>query len=164
MKIATIPDNEKERLEALRALLILDTPPEQRFDRITEFAASEFDVPIALISLVDENRQWFKSKVGLDVCETSRDLAFCAHALHSTQPLIVPNALEDDRFHDNPLVSGPPHIRFYTGAPLVLPSGQIAGTLCLIDMQPRQLDEIELSILGTLRDLAVSELQERGQQ
>lgn len=163
MKIATIPDNEKERLTALRELLILDTPPEQRFDRITEFAASEFEVPIALISLVDENRQWFKSRVGIDICETSRDLAFCAHALHSTELLIVPDALEDERFCDNPFVTGPPHIRFYTGAPLVLSSGLIAGTLCLIDMQPRELDKIELAILGTLRDLAVAELQERGQ-
>lgn len=164
MKKAPIPDNEQERLAALHALLILDTPPEQRFDRITEFAASEFDVPIVLISLVDENRQWFKSSVGLDVCETSRDLAFCAHALHSTEPLIIHDTLDDERFSDSPLVSGPPHIRFYTGAPLVLPSGLIAGTLCLIDTQPRMLDEVELSILATLRDLAVLELQERGQQ
>lgn len=163
MKPAPIPENEKERLAALHALLILDTPPEQRFDRITAFAASEFDVPIALISLVDESRQWFKSKFGLDVCETSRDLAFCAHALHSTEPLIVPDALEDERFFDNPAVTGAPHVRFYTGAPLVLPSGLIAGTLCIIDTQPRQLDATDLAILGTLRDLAVLELIERGQ-
>jgi len=162
MKTAPIPENEKERLAALRALLILDTPPEQRFDRITQFAASEFDVPIVLISLVDENRQWFKSRVGLDICETSRDLAFCAHALHSTEPLIVPNTLDDERFFDHPLVVGPPHIRFYIGAPLVLPSGLIAGTLCLIDMQARELDETDYAILGTLRDLAVGELIERG--
>ena len=163
MKSAPIPENEKERLAALHALLILDTPPEQRFDRITAFAASEFDVPIALISLVDENRQWFKSTFGLDVCATSRDLAFCAHALHSTEPLIVPDALEDERFFDNPAVTGAPHVRFYTGAPLVLPSGLIAGTLCIIDTQPRQLDATDLAILGTLRDLAVLELIERGQ-
>lgn len=162
MKTAPIPENEKERLAALRALLILDTPPEQRFDRITQFAANEFDVPIVLISLVDENRQWFKSKVGLDVCETSRDLAFCAHALHSKEPLIVPNTLNDERFFDHPLVVGPPHIRFYIGAPLVLPSGLIAGTLCLIDTQARELDETDYAILGTLRDLAVGELIERG--
>lgn len=161
MKTAPIPDNEKERLAALHALLILDTPPEQRFDRITEFAAGEFEVPIVLISLIDENRQWFKSSVGLDVCETSRDIAFCAHALLSPEPLIIPDTLEDERFRDNPLVSGPPHIRFYTGAPLVLASGVIAGTLCLIDTKPRQLDEVEFAILGTLRDLVVSELRER---
>lgn len=162
MKIAPIPHNEKERLAALQALLILDTPPEQRFDRITAFAAAEFEVPIVLISLVDEERQWFKSCVGLDVCETSRDLAFCAHALLSPATLIVPDALEDERFRDNPLVTGPPHIRFYTGAPLVLAPGVIAGTLCLIDTRPRLLDEIELAILSTLRDLAVIELKERG--
>lgn len=161
MKTATLPPNETERLAALHALLILDTPPEQRFDRITEFAASEFEVPIALISLVDENRQWFKAKVGLDVCETSRDLAFCAHALHSTEPLIVPDTLDDERFFDSPLVVGAPHIRFYVGAPLVLPSGLIAGTLCLIDTQPRQPDATDLAILATLRDLAVKELIER---
>ncbi|HEU6455988.1 MAG TPA: GAF domain-containing protein [Roseateles sp.] len=163
MKTAPLPPNEKERLAALHALLILDTPPEQRFDRITEFAASEFDAPIALISLVDENRQWLKSRVGLDVCETSRDVAFCAHALLSTEPLVVPDTLKDERFADNPLVVGMPHIRFYTGAPLVLPSGLIAGTLCIIDTKPREVDATDLAILGTLRDLAVSELLERGQ-
>lgn len=163
MKTAPLPPNEKERLAALHALLILDTPPEQRFDRITEFAASEFDAPIALISLVDENRQWLKSRVGLDVCETSRDVAFCAHALLSTEPLVVPDTLKDERFADNPLVVGMPHIRFYTGAPLVLPSGLIAGTLCIIDTKPRDVDATDLAILGTLRDLAVNELLERGQ-
>lgn len=163
MKTAPLPPNEKERLAALHALLILDTPPEQRFDRITEFAASEFDAPIALISLVDENRQWLKSRVGLDVCETSRDVAFCAHALLSREPLVVPDTLKDERFADNPLVVGMPHIRFYTGAPLVLPSGLIAGTLCIIDTKPRDVDATDLAILGTLRDLAVNELLERGQ-
>lgn len=163
MKTAPLPPNEKERLAALHALLILDTPPEQRFDRITEFAASEFDAPIALISLVDENRLWLKSRVGLDVCETSRDVAFCAHALLSTDPLVVPDTLKDERFADNPLVVGMPHIRFYTGAPLVLPSGLIAGTLCIIDTKPREVDATDLAILGTLRDLAVGELLERGQ-
>lgn len=162
MKTAPLPPNEKERLAALHALLILDTPPEQRFDRITEFAASEFDAPIALISLVDENRQWFKSKVGLDVCETSRDLAFCAHALLSSAPLIIPDTLKDERFADNPLVLGPPHIRFYTGMPLLMSSGLAAGTLCVIDTKPRELDATDLAILTTLRDLAVNELLERG--
>jgi GAF domain-containing protein len=162
MKTAPLPPNEKERLAALHALLILDTPPEERFDRIAEFAAREFDAPIALISLIDENRQWFKAKVGIDVCETSRDLAFCAHALLSTEPLIIPDTLKDERFHDNPLVTGSPYIRFYTGAPLVLPSGTIAGTLCIIDTQPRELDETDLAILATLRDLAVNELLDRG--
>lgn len=161
MKIAPLPPNEKQRLAALHALLILDTPPEQRFDRIAEFAASEFDAPIALISLVDENRQWFKSRVGLDVCETSRDLAFCAHALLSSAPLVIPDTLKDERFADNPLVLGPPHIRFYAGTPLLLPSGLAAGTLCIIDTKPREIDATDLAILATLRDLAVNELLER---
>ncbi|MDE2600558.1 MAG: GAF domain-containing protein [Rhodocyclaceae bacterium] len=162
MKIAPLPSNEKERLLALHALLILDTPPEQRFDRITEFAAAEFEVPICLISLVDENRQWFKSRIGIDVCETPRSLSFCAYALHSDATLVVPDTLKDPRFFDHPLVVEPPHLRFYAGAPLVLPSGLVAGTLCLADMQPRQLDALDLSILATLRDLAVNEMLERG--
>lgn len=163
MKTAPLPPNEAQRLAALHALLILDTPPEQRFDRITEFAAAEFDVPICLISLVDEDRQWFKSRVGIDVCETPRSLSFCAYALHSSETLVVPDTHADERFADHPVVVDPPHLRFYAGAPLVLPSGLIAGTLCLADMQPRQLDELDLSILATLRDLAVNELIERGQ-
>jgi GAF domain-containing protein len=163
MKIAPLPPNETQRLAALHALLILDTPPEQRFDRITEFAAREFDAPIALISLLDENRQWFKSKVGLDVCETSRDLAFCAHALLCNEALIIPDTLKDERFADNPLVTGPPHIRFYAGTPLLLPSGLAVGTLCIIDTKPREIDPTDISILATLRDLVVIELLERGQ-
>lgn len=163
MKIAPLPANESERLAALHALLILDTPPEQRFDRITEFAASEFEAPIALISLIDEKRQWFKSRVGLEACETSRDVAFCAHALLSAEPLVIPDAREDERFADNPLVIGPPHIRFYAGTPLLLPSGFSAGTLCIIDTKPREIDAIDLAILETLRDLVVNELQQREQ-
>src|SRR5690606_22106638 len=110
MKTAPIPHNEKERLAALHALLILDTPPEQRFDRITEFAAAEFDAPICLISLVDENRQWFKSRIGIDVCETPRSLSFCAYALHSTETLVVPDTHADERFADHPVVVDPPHL------------------------------------------------------
>ncbi|HTJ96774.1 MAG TPA: GAF domain-containing protein [Rhodocyclaceae bacterium] len=163
MKTPLIPVNDKERLAALHALLILDTPPEERFDRIVQFAASEFDMPIVLVSFVDENRQWFKARVGLDVCETPREQAFCAHAIHSTEPLLVPDTLKDERFFDHPLVIGAPHIRSYSGAPLVLPSGMIAGTLCLIDTKPHELDKMDLSILGTLRDLVVQELTEREQ-
>lgn len=163
MKTAPLPPDETQRLAALHALLILDTPPEQRFDRITEFAAREFDAPIALISLLDENRQWFKSKVGLEVCETSRDLAFCVHALLCNEALIIPDTLKDERFADNPLVTGPPHIRFYAGTPLLLPSGLAVGTLCIIDTKPREIDPTDISILATLRDLVVIELLERGQ-
>lgn len=155
---ASLPDNEQERLALLHAMLLLDTPPEQRLDKIVEFAAAEFNVPICLISLVDSERQWFKAKIGLDACETARDISFCAHALHSEQILLVPDALLDARFHDNPLVSGPPHIRFYAGAPLACKDGLVIGTLCLIDTVPRTLDTVEQAILGSLRELAVLEL------
>lgn len=158
MKAAPIPEHDQQRLQALRELLILDTPAEERFDKLVAFAAGEFDVPIALISLVDENRQWFKAKVGLAVCETSREISFCGHALASSDFLVVPDTLADERFNDNPLVTGTPFIRFYAGAPLVLPSGHVAGTLCLIDQKPRTLDPLDLSILGALRDLALQEL------
>jgi GAF domain-containing protein len=158
MQAPALPDNETERLAALYALLILDTPPEQRFDKIVDFAASEFDVPIALLSLIDRERQWFKASIGLDVCETGRDISFCGHAILARDIMVVPDALEDPRFADNPLVTGEPGIRFYAGAPLVLPSGAALGTLCLIDRRPRTLDAMELGILATLRDLAVLEL------
>lgn len=158
MQAAPLPDNEAERLAALYALLILDTPPEQRFDKIVEFASAEFDVPIALLTLVDRARQWFKASTGVDVCETGRDISFCGHAILAPDIMVVPDALEDPRFADNPLVTGEPGIRFYAGAPLVLPSGAALGTLCLIDRRPRTLDAMELGILATLRDLAVLEL------
>jgi len=153
-----MPDNEQERLALLHALLLLDTPPEQRLDKIVEFASTEFEVPICLISLVDANRQWFKARVGLAVCETGRDISFCAHALGSDAVLMIPDALQDPRFHDNPLVTGAPHIRFYAGAPLILRDGLAIGTLCLIDIRPRTLDTVALAILRSLRDLVVMEL------
>jgi GAF domain-containing protein len=163
MQAAPLPDNEAERLAALHALLILDTPPEQRFDKIAEFAASEFDVPIALISLIDRERQWFKARVGLPVCETGRDISFCGHAILAPGIMVVSDALLDPRFADNPLVTGEPGIRFYAGAPLTMPSGAALGTLCLIDRRPRTLDAMELGILSTLRDLAVLELGRTGE-
>ena len=158
MHIAAKPDNEAARLAALHELLILDTPPEERFDRIAQFAAAEFDVPIVLITLLDTERQWFKARVGTDACETGRDISFCSHAILRDDIMVVDDALDDPRFADNPLVTGAPHIRFYAGAPLALPSGLRLGTLCLIDRRPRTLDALELGILGTLRDLAVMEL------
>lgn len=153
-----VPANEKERLALLREMLLLDTPPERRLDRIVEFASTEFAVPICLISLVDSDRQWFKARIGVEACETPRDMSFCGHALASDQVLLVPDALLDERFHDNPLVSGPPHIRFYAGAPLVCKDGLAIGTLCLIDTRPRTLDPVEQAILESLRDLALIEL------
>lgn len=158
MTPAPIPDDDDLRLQALRELLILDTPPEERFDRIVAFASQEFDVPIALVSLVDRDRQWFKARIGLAACETGRDISFCGHAIVGHDTLLVPDAHADPRFADNPLVLGPPHLRFYAGAPLALPGGPVVGTLCLIDSRPRQLDRTDLAILGSLRDLVVQEL------
>ncbi|HEY8878739.1 MAG TPA: GAF domain-containing protein [Roseateles sp.] len=161
---APIPANDVDRLRVLRELLILDTPPEERFDRIVEFAASEFDMPIVLISLIDEQRQWFKARVGLDTCETSREISFCGHAILQRDLFEVLDAALDPRFADNPLVVGAPFIRFYIGAPLALPGGATIGTLCLIDTQPRHFDMLDRSILGTLRDLVVAELIGQGEK
>lgn len=158
MIAAPIPADDERRLKALRDILILDTPPEERFDRVVRFAADEFDMPIVLVSLVDARRQWFKARVGLNACETERETSFCGHAILHSDILVVEDALDDDRFHDNPLVVGEPHVRFYAGAPLQLPGGEIVGTLCLVDHQPRILDAVDRAILGSLRDLVVSEL------
>jgi GAF domain-containing protein len=161
---APVPANDAERLRVLHELLILDTPPEERFDRIVEFAASEFDMPIALISLIDEQRQWFKARVGLDTCETSREISFCGHAILQSDLFEVLDAALDPRFADNPLVVGAPFIRFYIGAPLALPGGATIGTLCLIDTQPRHFDMLDRAIFGTLRDLVVAELIGQGEK
>ena len=158
MIAAPLPSDDAQRLQALRELLILDTPPEERFDRVVRFAAEEFDMPIVLVSLVDAKRQWFKARVGLDACETGRDISFCGHVVVQTEVMVVPDALLDERFFDNPLVTGAPNLRFYAGAPLQLPAGQIVGTLCLIDRVPRRLDAVDEAILGSLRDLVASEL------
>lgn len=151
MKEPPLPPDESTRLSTLRALSILDTPPEARFDRITRFAARLFDVPIALISLVDAERQWFKSCQGLQVSETPRSISFCGHAILGSQAMVVPDARLDERFADNPLVTGAPHIRFYAGFPVSAPNGSRLGTLCIIDYRPRQLDQEQLD---TLRELA----------
>jgi diguanylate cyclase (GGDEF)-like protein len=152
------PADERTRLDTLRALNILDTSPEERFDRLTRLAKRLFDVPIALVSLVDENRQWFKSSQGLDVCETSRDVSFCGHAILGDGVLLVPDAALDERFHDNPLVVNDPAIRFYAGCPLKVPNGSRLGTLCLIDREPRDFDEDDLALLRDLARMAEQEL------
>src|ERR1035437_7033208 len=136
---APIPDNEAERLAALREYHVLDTAAEQAYDDITALAAYLCDVPIALITLVDESRTWFKSRLGLNEQETPRDVAFCAHAILQTEPLIVRDALKDSRFADSALVTRTPHIRFYAGFPLSSPEGFALGTLRAIDRKPRQL-------------------------
>lgn len=155
------PVDELERLSALRALALLDTPVEPTLDRITRLLASSLQVPVALISLLDERRQWFKSRVGLDVSETPRDLAFCGYAILGQGALVVPDAQTDARFSDNALVTGDPHIRFYAGVPVRTLSGHPIGTLCAIDRQPRHLSEDELSILQELADMVSRELQLR---
>ena len=150
MPAPPLPLNEQERLQALHDLQILDTAPEERFDRLVRIARALFDVPITLISLVDTDRQWFKACLGLDTDSTSRDISFCGYAIHSDDILYIPDALADDRFRENPLVTGEPHIRFYAGAPLRVNGGRI-GTLCVIDRAPRTLDA---EGFARLRDLA----------
>lgn len=153
------PDDELERLAALRRYRVLDTAPSPDLDRITQLVAKLLDVPIALVSLVDEDRQWFKSRVGLDAPETHRDFAFCAHAILSDDTLVVRDATDDERFRDNPLVTGHPNIKFYAGAPLVAPNGRRLGTLCAIDRQPRELDPSQLEILKSLSSVVMSALE-----
>jgi len=153
MTPAPTPDDEADRLAALRELLLLDTPPEERYDRLARFAAEQLDMPIALLTLVDGQRQWFKSRIGLEAAQTPRDISFCGHAIMKPELFIIEDASADPRFADNPLVTGAPHIRFYAGAPLSAPSGHHIGTLCVIDTVPRKLGAVELSILDALRRL-----------
>ena len=134
-----IPFEENQRLAALYDYDVLDTPAEACFDRITRLAANHFAVPIALISLVDPVRQWFKSRVGLDASETPREISFCGHAILNDDVMQVEDATLDPRFADNPLVTAAPHIRFYAGAPLIAPGGFRLGTLCIIDRRARSL-------------------------
>ncbi len=161
MVAARKPDNEAARLQALRALDVLDSPPEREFDALVQAAAAVCGVPVSLVSLVDGERQWFKASQGLPgVSETSRDLAFCAHAILEDGILEVPDALEDARFAGNALVQGDPNIRFYAGAPLRLSDGSSVGTLCVIDRQPRQLSQHQREVLGLL-GIAASQALER---
>ena len=163
---AEIPDDDEDRVDFLRSLKILDSPPEESFDRITSTAKTVFGVPIALISFVDSERQWFKSKVGVNVCETHRDYAFCAHAILPENPkvFIVSDATQDDRFCFSPLVLGEPFIRFYAGAPLVLSDKDKLwklGTLCIIDVNPRNFGREQILLLETLARLVVAEIRLR---
>lgn len=174
MKAPEIPNDEPQRLAALRATRLLDSPLEHRFERITRLAKRSFDVQIAAVSLVDDDRQWFKSIQGLSVCETSRDVSFCGHAIHEDAVFVVNDALRDERFSDNPLVTDEPNIRFYAGKPVHDPDGYRIGTLCLIDTQPRDFtaqdemalidmasmveDEIRLKVMSNAQGQLLEEL------
>lgn len=158
MTPAPVLADDRRRVLALRSLDILDTPAEERFDKIARFAAYEFGVPIALVSLVDENRQWFKARVGLDICETGRDISLCGHAIIEPNLFIIEDTLESLHFHDNPLVTEHPHIRFYAGAQLRMPLGYVIGTLCLLDTVPRKMDALSCTIFGVLRDQVVQQV------
>lgn len=158
MQEAKRPDNEAARLAMLHSLSILDTPRDDRFDRFTRLAARIFDMPIALISLVDEKRQWFKSVEGFDGEETPREFSFCAHAILDDEVFEVRNSRSDTRFRDNPLVIEQPHIRYYAGAPLLTPDGHKIGTLCIIDRVPRRLRDEDKRVLKDLADMVVDEM------
>ena len=158
---APLPPDEAQRLESLREYAVLDTPAEACFDDLTELAARICEAPIALISLIDENRQWFKSRVGLDTAETSRDIAFCAHAIQQKELFVVPDATLDVRFADNPLVMGEPGIRFYAGAPLLTSDGRALGTLCVIDREPRKMTAEHQQALRVLSRHVMAQLELR---
>ncbi len=151
-------DDEERRLATLGRYGVLDTPPEQAFDDLTRLAAQVLGTPIALVSLIDRDRQWFKSRVGIEVCSTPRDMAFCAHAIHGDDVMVVEDALQDPRFANNPLVTGDPFIRFYAGAPLIADDGLALGTLCVIDRQPRRFDATQRETLALLARQVMAQL------
>ncbi len=156
---APVPAGEEQRLATLHALGLLDTPADPRFDRITRLASRLFAVPIVLLTLVDRNREWFKSTVGTHESESTRESSFSAHAVFERKTLVVNDALDDDRFAENPHVISDPRVRFYAGAPLVLEGGACIGTLCLLDTRPRWFAAADIRLLEDLRDLAVSEIE-----
>lgn len=163
MKAPAFPADEAYRLDALQSLDILDTGPEADFDAIVGLARELFQVPICLVSLIDSGRQWFKACVGLDASETSREISFCGHAILQEGAFVILDATKDERFADNPLVTGPPDIRFYAGMPIRLPSGYQIGTVCIIDRAPHaSFDEQDQKRLGLLAELAVTAMAKRG--
>ena len=155
---APTPHNEAERMAALNALSVLYTPSEERFDRITRLCRNVFDVPIALVSLVGKDQQWFKSACGLNDPETPRSVSFCGHAIMGEDTFVVNDSRQDERFHDNPMVTGHPHIGFYAGQPIIDEQGHKLGTLCLFDHQPKEFDQKNCEILRELTGWVESEL------
>src|ERR1700693_1699447 len=161
MTPAQLPQNESERIDALQRYEIPDPGPQQKFDDLTLLASHICQSPIALISLVDAERQWFKSGVGLTTSQTPRSISFCGHAILEDDVMVVPDAAADARFSDNPLVTGEPNVRFYAGAPLVTPEGQALGTLCVLDRVPRELTSAQLDALRALARQVVAQLELR---
>lgn len=165
MKFPKIPDNEQQRLDALKEYSILDTLPEKEFDELTSLASFICKTPISLISLVDDKRQWFKSKKGLNANETAKEIAFCAHAINKPEEIfVIPDSRKDDRFHDNPLVTADPFVIFYAGVPLISDGGLPLGTLCVIDNTPRELDNEQLEALQFLANQLSRLLDKRKQE
>jgi GAF domain-containing protein len=158
---APTPTTEAARVAALDRYAILDSEPEQSFDDLVILAAHICQVPMAMLSLVDDHRQWFKSKVGVQVCETPKEASICAQAIQQNDLFIVPDTLQDSRFRDNPFVTGEPHIRFYAGAPLINDDGYALGTLCVLDREPRELDAAQKEAINALGRLALRQMELR---
>jgi GAF domain-containing protein len=152
---------EAARVAALNRYAILDSEPEQSFDDLVILAAHICQTPMAMLSLVDDHRQWFKSKFGVEVRETPRDVSICAHTIQQNDLFVVPDTLQDPRFRENPLVTGEPHIRFYAGTPLINEDGFALGTLCVVDRQPRQLDPEQKEAISALGRLALRQMELR---
>lgn len=161
IRLAPIPSDESARLQDLSSLDLLDTPHEAYFDGIVEIASALLDCPIATLSLVDKDRQWFKASIGMPVCQTRREISFCTHAIMSTETMVVEDALRDERFADSPLVLGEPGIRFYVGVPLRTYRGHQVGALCVIDTKPRTVGVRQLRLLERLASIAVEGMESR---
>ena len=160
MKLAPVLADDADRVAELRSLNILDTPREPRFDRLTQLASDVFDMPMVFVNLVDADRQWFKSTCGLDgVTDTPRESGFCAHAIHETDMMLVPDASKDERFADNPFVAGDFHLRFYAGVPIRGPKGKGIGSFCLVDTKPREFSAKQIGQLKKFAAIVEAEIQ-----